>query len=100
MIRITISPTGMRISGHAGAAPYGYDIGCAAVSALVQTFKAGAEEFTDDSVETLCDPETGQITGCVWAREPTEKLKVLIDTMWMGLTMIEHLYPEYVKAEL
>ena len=100
MIRVTISPTGMRISGHAGAAPYGYDIVCAAVSALVQTFKAGAEDFTDDSLVTLRDAQTDQITGFTWERPPTERLSLLIDTLWRGLTMIEHEYPEYVKTEM
>ena len=100
MITATISRTGLKIEGHAGAAPYGYDIVCAGVSALVQTFKAAAEQLTDDTVKTAVEPETGQILGFDWGNEPTEKTRTLVDALWIGLAMIEREYPEYVKLTL
>ena len=100
MINATISRNGLRISGHAGAAPYGQDIVCAAVSALVQTFMIGAEAFTHDSVEADVEPNTGQIKGFIWKEEPSEKLRVLVDTLWLGLSTIADEYPQYVKTNI
>ncbi len=96
MVTVTIKKTGLEIEGHAGAAPHGYDIVCAGVSALVQTFKAAAEQLTDDRVKTAVAPETGQILGFEWGGEPSEKLRTLVDALWIGLAMIEREYPEYV----
>ena len=100
MIQITISPTGMTLGGHARAAPYGYDIVCAAVSALVQTFEAGAEEFTPDTVEAAREAATGQIRAFKWPRAPSKELKTLIDTTVLGLIRIASEYPENLTVEI
>lgn len=48
MIRLTSKTNGdkirIRVSGHAGAGPYGYDLVCAAVSALTQSLEINAEQ--------------------------------------------------------
>lgn len=47
MIRLTSKSNGdqikLTVSGHAGAGPYGYDLVCAAVSALTQSLELNAE---------------------------------------------------------
>lgn len=47
MIRVTSKSNGdqikLRVSGHAGAGPHGYDPVCAAVSALTQSLEINAE---------------------------------------------------------
>lgn len=47
MIRLTSKSNGdqirIRVSGHAGAGPHGYDLVCAAVSALTQSLEINAE---------------------------------------------------------
>ncbi len=98
MITAEITRTQLTITGHAGAGEPGHDIVCAGVSALVQAFKAGVESFTEDDVKTAVDTSTGQIQGFVWGEQVSEELKVLIDTLWLGLEMIADEYPQNVKT--
>ena len=48
MISLTSRTNGdqirIRVSGHAGAGPHGYDLVCAAVSALTQSLELNAEQ--------------------------------------------------------
>ena len=91
MIRITIekssdSYVSFRSCGHAGYAPAGEDIICAAVSALVITAVNSIETFTDDSMEL----EEGE--GYVFFRldSPVSKeTRLLMDALVLGLTQIE-----------
>lgn len=98
MITAEITRTQLTITGHAGAGEPGHDIVCAGVSALVQTFKAGVENFTQDNVKTAVDTSTGQIQGFVWGEQMSEGLKVLIDTLWLGLEMIADEYSQNVRT--
>ena len=98
MITATITETQLTNTGHAGAGEYGHDIVCAGVSALVQAFKAGVENVTEDNVKTAVETRTGQIQGFVWGHAPSEELKILIDTLWLGLTMIANEFPQNVTV--
>ena len=93
MITATIAPYGLLVEGHARAGPYGQDIVCAAVSGLVQTFAHAIEEFTLDDVETITEPGRAVI---LWPRAPTVSLRLLIDSLWLGLCEIANSYSEYV----
>ena len=48
MIQVKRKRGRIEIDGHAGAGPYGHDVVCAAISALVQTLACSLEELTGD----------------------------------------------------
>ena len=50
MIRVHIEPDSVTLSGHAGAAPYGQDIVCAAVSVLTINLYNSIRTLTGDLV--------------------------------------------------
>lgn len=95
MILIAITPASLAVTGHARAAPYGQDIVCAGVSALVQAFSAAAEAFTDDRLEAREEPGRAVYS---WAREPTRELALLIDSLYLGLCRMAESYPEYISV--
>ena len=95
MIVITHKPGRITINGHAGYAPIGQDIVCAAVSALVQTFLASVEELTQDEIKALRDVQ-GQIQTIQY-RNLTAQGQVLLDSFFVGIRMIADSYPSNLK---
>lgn len=81
----------LTISGHAGYAPRGESIVCAALSILGYTAVAAAKEA---GAETLVQDGKVSIYGKV-----SDKLRERLDTVWMGLEIMAGNYPEYVVAE-
>ena len=75
--------------GHAGYAEAGQDIVCAAVSALIITTVNSLEAFTDDKFEAKEDDGYVSIR---FTAPVTEKGKLLMDSLILGLTEIEHSY--------
>lgn len=93
MITINHSPGRISIEGHAGYAPLGQDIVCAAVSTVAQTFLASVEELTTDKLKT--DIAAGNVVieyGTLTAEGQT-----LLASFFVGIRMIADGYPEYVK---
>lgn len=95
MILITNQKGRITINGHAGYAPHGQDIVCAAVSALVQTFVASVEELTADEI-TAVQNEQGQIQTIQY-KHLTERAQVLLDAFFVGIRMIADSYPRNLK---
>ena len=95
MIRVEITPTSLSVTGHARAAPYGQDIVCAGVSALVQTFSAAAGAFAGDALEASEKPGEARYS---WAGEPSAELALLVDSLCLGLCRMADSYPEYVTV--
>ncbi|MBR2257483.1 MAG: ribosomal-processing cysteine protease Prp [Blautia sp.] len=85
-------------SGHAGSGPGGFDIVCAAVSALVITTANSLEAFTDDSFETECRD------GYVRLSFPdplSREACLLLDSLMLGLSSIEQEYgSKYIKVKV
>ena len=94
----------LELDGHAGSAPYGQDIVCAAISILSQSL---VNALADLSVKY-------NLTGVQWFGTAEEgKLKVQAMVCWAnlslvrgyfevavtGLRMIAEKYPEYIKLE-
>ena len=75
--------------GHAGYAEAGQDIVCAAVSALVINTVNSLDAFTDDQFEVQQDD--GYVSFHFTA-PVTEKGTLLMDSLILGLTEIEHSY--------
>ena len=95
MIVVTRHDGGISIKGHAGYAPIGQDIVCAAVSALVQTFVASVGELTTDKIKVTTN-EQGQINNIQY-RNLSAQGQVLLSSFFVGIRMIADAYPNNVK---
>lgn len=95
MIEVKRNSGGITIQGHAGYAPHGQDIVCAAVSTLVQTFLASVEELTADEITVTYSPQ-GQIQSIQY-EHLSERAQVLLDALFIGIQMIADTYPANVR---
>jgi len=87
------------VAGHAGFAPYGSDIVCAAVSVLTQTAVIALARITG------VEPEVQVEAGFISCRLPAgmagtarEKADVILAAMLIGLQEIAATYPERVRV--
>ena len=94
MIEVRIRPERIEISGHAGYAEPGKDIVCAGVTALTQTLIQSIDDLTDDEIEYRISP--GKVE--VEYRNLSEKSKTLVDSFFVGVSMIADEFPEYVRV--
>lgn len=94
MIEVRIRPERIEISGHAGYAEPGKDIVCAGVTALTQTLIQSIDDLTDDKIEYRISP--GKVE--VEYRNLSEKSKTLVDSFFIGVSMIADEFPEYVRV--
>ena len=88
---------GFEARGHAGYAPSGEDIVCAAVSVLTQTALLGLQEVLKVPVEWSVDEEKGELIARV--REATDGTEVLLRTLEAGLKNIAGQYPDLVGID-
>ena len=95
MIQITHTDGCITIEGHAGYAPAGQDIVCAAVSALVMTFIASIEGLTTDNIKATGN-EQGQIQTIQY-RKLSEGAQLLMASFLVGVRMIADNYPANVR---
>lgn len=93
MIEVIVHQDGIKISGHAGYAPQGQDIVCAAVSAITQTLIKSIEDLTSDKIECEISPGKADIRY----RNLSEKSRTLVDSFFIGICMIADEYPENVR---
>ena len=75
--------------GHAGYADSGHDIVCVAVSALIVNTVNSLETFTDDEFTT---EEHDGYVSLRFQGSLSERGKLLMDSLLLGLTEIEHSY--------
>ena len=68
----------------------GQDIVCAAVSALIITTVNSLEKFTEEQIEAEADE--GYVSIHFKTNPNTEHGKLLMDSLILGLTEIEHSY--------
>jgi len=87
-----------KFTGHAGAAPYGSDIVCSAVSVLSQTAAIGLKDFLSN--EPLVMVEEGFLS-CVlpdqMARDEEQKAQVILRTMELGMEALLPKYGQYLE---
>lgn len=95
MIKIDHSKAKITITGHAGYAPPGKDIVCAAISTLTQVFVASIEGLTTDKIKAVISPGNAVIEY----GNLTEQGKLLLDSFLLGINMICESYPTYVRIE-
>jgi uncharacterized protein YsxB (DUF464 family) len=95
LITVTRYNGGVSIKGHAGYAPHGQDIVCAAVSTLVQTLIQSIEDLCTDTISYHLQPGNVEIK-----HDPlTHEAQVLLDAFMIGVYMIANRYPKYVVVE-
>ena len=95
MINVTIKQGEITASGHAGYAPKGYDIVCAAFSVLSLTLDTAVKKFTDDNIEIVL--ENGEMTA-QWQQVSPEGL-LLINAYIEGVKALAENYPEYINVQ-
>lgn len=101
MIRAERRGCQVRITGHAGAAPAGRDLVCAAVSALAWTLGANLERLEKTgALEAL---SVRMAPGCCLARctpAPGREAQVqaVFDTLWLGLEGLAKHYSQWVRC--
>ena len=88
---------GFKTKGHAGYAEAGYDIICAAVSALVTNTVNSIERLTDNSFRIKTDERTGYMA--VKLNEAvTPEANLLLRSLQHGLEDIETEHKEYIHV--
>ena len=95
MINVIIEQGKITASGHAGYAPKGYDIVCAAFSVLSLTLDTAVKKFTDDNIEIVL--ESGQMRA-QW-QQVSPKGQLLIDAYIEGVKALAENYPEYITVQ-
>lgn len=95
MIVINVSPSTIRIRGHAGYAPHGRDVVCAGVTALTQTLLESVERLAGDKMEYEISPGRADIE----IKDLQGKSQVLVDSFFIGVKMIADEFPDYVRVE-
>lgn len=97
---------GFQIKGHAGYADHGYDIVCAAVSALAQTAILGLTkvaglparlESRDGFLECRLDDPVGIDRQAVVRAE--DRAQAILQTLILGLTDIQKEYGQYLSIK-
>lgn len=90
MIDVLVKPDRIRVSGHANIAPKGFDIVCAAVSALTLTLIRGLRYIA--CMELYESVEAGNI--CIEWQTLNDTGKALVDTWFLGICGIASEYSE------
>lgn len=92
MIEVKQNNDGISIKGHAHYAEPGKDIVCAGVSVLAQNLVASIEALTTDEIQY--DMQLGSIE--IKYRNLSEAAQLLVDSFFVGITLIANSYPENV----
>lgn len=95
MITVIIEDNSIKASGHAGYAPKGYDIVCAAFSALSLTLDTAVKKLTDDDIRISL--ESGSMEARWQQISPQGQL--LINAYIEGVKALADNYPEYINVQ-
>lgn len=88
MIQVMVRENEISVKGHAGFAPHGRDLVCAAVSALTLTLAESLNALAEGDIKTVMD--TGNIS-VRWQRI-NDKGKTVIDSWFLGICLINQEY--------
>lgn len=92
MIEVKQNSGSISVKGHAGFAPHGQDIVCAAVSTLAQNLIASIEALTDAEIQYDMQPGAIEIKY----GNLSEATQLLVDSFFIGIHMIANAYPSNV----
>lgn len=93
MIEVSVRKDGIKVIGHARYAACGQDIVCAGVSTLTQTLIKSIEDLTEDKIKYVISP--GRVD--IKYGNLTEQSRTLVDSFFVGISMIADEYPDYVR---
>ena len=94
LIEVSVREDNITVTGHAGYAPPGQDIVCAAVSTLFQTLIKSIEDLAHDEISY----HIAQNRANIDYGNLSEKSRTLIDSFFVGITMIASEYPDYIRV--
>lgn len=93
MIEVQQHSGGISVKGHAGYAPHGQDIVCAAVSTLVQTLVVSISELTTTEIQHHMQPGAAEIKyGTL-----SDSAQLLVKSFFIGMNMISESFPNHVR---
>lgn len=94
MIEVKHEKGRIMASGHAGYAPIGQDIVCAAFSAVLQTFISSIEELTTDEIKI------GMAAGnaVIEYGNLSAEAQLLLSSFFIGVHGIAAGYPEHINV--
>lgn len=99
MIHITTRGRwGIAARGHAQAAPRGQDIVCAAVSVLLDTYAAAAQDL-DAQLRLRQAPGRMEIEICSLPRRHRRQMDALRTAILIGLERVATAYPARVRLD-
>lgn len=91
------------LSGHAGSGPYGYDIVCAAVSAVTLSVINNAERLLGISLQVDADREQGGYLSFECpeglSMDQAKQLQFLCSHFYWALKDIESQYPKFIQID-
>lgn len=93
--------TAFEITGHAGSGPYGFDLVCAAVSAVSIGTVNAAAVLGETDLEVKQGDEGGYLYVRIPAslpREKMDKIQLLFEGMIISLKSIEKEYSTFIKV--
>ena len=93
MIEVNVQKDSISVTGHAGYAPPGQDIVCAAVSTLIQTLAASLDSLTDDNPDYTIAPGVFVLE----TKDLSAKAKLLVDSFFLGINGTIAAHPDYVR---
>lgn len=93
MIEVKHTDGCIKVSGHAGYAPHGQDIVCAAVSTLVQNMVLSISEITTDKIQYDMQPGSVEIRYGTLSAEA----QLLVKSFFIGVREISNQYPSNVQ---
>jgi uncharacterized protein YsxB (DUF464 family) len=97
--RVAGQVTKLVVSCHAGSAPHGKDIICAAVSALVQTYLFSLQRLLRlDVTAEIRDGYFSLTIPSGLAPAVQEKVSLLAESTLVGLTEIDRSYPGFLQV--
>ena len=102
MIRAFCDGTALELQGHAGAAPYGQDLVCAAVSALVYALAVRLTELEEQGAlvqsPVICLSSGNALISAIakadYAAEVTGDFRLIHS----GLKLLQNHYPKQIKV--
>lgn len=83
-----------RVTGHSGLADSGSDIVCAAISVLVYNAINSCERFAGVSLPMEDDGDT---LYCKLPQQPSDAVRLLMNSLFYGVEQVADQYPEYVR---
>ncbi|EHJ51845.1 ribosomal-processing cysteine protease Prp [Streptococcus macacae] len=93
----------VELTGHAGSGEYGFDIVCAAVSALSINLVNALKVLADCTVDLQMDEIDGgymKVDLSHIANKSDEKVQLLFESFLLGITNLAENSPEFVTAKI